>query len=226
MRPYDPTLPLLVIHIPKAAGSSVKEIFKTWYGDALFDHYYDEEAGRLPPRRDLPALHSAQRPIAVYGHFNRLRGFGVEDYYPEAQQFVTILRDPFEAAISSYYYIRQTGSGWRDQSRVPKGDVRQFLLSTPPNMLNHFPRSVTKDNYRTQIETLFVHVGVMEHLASSVQRIAAKLGMPFDARWLSHLNATPRDQEYPSDLRAEYAERHALEFEVYEFAVARHLEGH
>lgn len=174
MREYDKTAPLIVIHIPKTAGSSVKKIFKLWFGDALYDHYFNERAGSPPPKRNLDLLHSPGRPLAVYGHFNRLRGFGVEHYYPEVQQFITILRDPFEMAISSYYYIRKNGTDWNDQTRVPKADLRQFLLNTPPNMLNQFPRAVTRDNYREQIEKLFVEVGVMERLPETVRRIATK----------------------------------------------------
>src|SRR5262249_32932794 len=155
---------------PKAAGLSVKAVFQKWYGDALLDHYFNEREASMPPRRDLASLHSAARPIAVYGHFNRRRGFGIEEYYPEVKQFVTILRDPFEAAISSYYFIRKDGAAWQDQSRVPKGDLRKFLMETPPNMLNHFPREVTKENFQEQIETYFVEIGVMEHLGESVRR--------------------------------------------------------
>lgn len=219
MRAYDRTAPLIVIHIPKAAGSSVKNIFKRWFGEALYDHYFDARAGLLPPKRNLDLLHSIERPLAIYGHFNRLRGFGVEHYYPEVQQFITILRDPFESAISSYYYMRRNGADWKDQTRVPKADLRQFLLDTPPNMLNQFPRTVTRDNYRDQIEELFIEVGIMERLPESVRRIAAKLDMPFEEEWLPHVNATERDQPHPQDLQEEYAKRYPLEFEVYDYAL-------
>jgi hypothetical protein len=218
MREYDRTSPLIVIHIPKAAGSSVKNIFKLWFGNALYDHYFDELAGFPPPKRNLDLLHSLDRPLAIYGHFNRLRGFGIEHYYPEVQQFITILRDPFESAISSYYYIRKNGPNWKDQARVPKADLRQFLLDTPPNMLNQFPRTVTRDNYRDQIEELFIEVGIMERLSESVHLIAKKLGMPFEEEWLPHVNVTDRDQPHPQDLQEEYAKWYPLEFEVYGYA--------
>ena len=224
MRAYNPNLPLIIIHIPKAAGTSIKKIFQEWFGDALYEHYYDELAGLPPPKRNLELLHSSDSPLAIYGHFNRLRGFGVEHYYPEVKQFITILRDPFESVISSYYYIRRNGADWKDQSRVPKSDLRQFLLETPPNMLNQFPRPVTKENYKDQIEELFIEVGLMERLPESVRRIATKLGKPFKEDWLPHVNATDRDQPHPQDLREEYAKHNPLEFEVYEYILKQYAQ--
>jgi hypothetical protein len=223
MREYDRTSPLIVIHIPKAAGTSVKTVFKRWFGEELHEHYFNERTDTPPRRLDLRLLHPADRPVAIYGHFNRLRGSGVEQVYPDVRQFITILRDPFERAISIYYFVRNNGAHWKDQTRVPKAGLRQFLMDTPSNMLNQFPRPVTKENYRAKIEEFFIEVGVMEHLPESVRRIAAKLRMPFKQEWLPHVNATDRDQPHPSDLREEYAERHALEFEVYDYVVSRFM---
>lgn len=222
MKDYDRSQPLIVIHIPKAAGTSTREVFKRWFGRNLREHYFREWRERMPQRLNLAVLHSERRPLALYGHFNSRRGFGIQDYYPEATQFLTILRDPFEAAVSTYFYYRKIGSGWRDPSRIPRGDLRDFLLQTPPNMLNHFPRPVTADNYRDMIETSFIEVGVMEHLEESLRRIADKLRMPFDPAWLPHLNAAERNDATTDTLRAEYIQRHPLEFEVYRYALARY----
>jgi hypothetical protein len=221
MRKYDRALPLIFIHIPKTAGTSVRTIFSKWYSNALYEHYFNECTGSPPQKLDLAWLHSISRPVAVYGHFNRLRGAGVEDYYPEAKQFITILRDPFEMEISNYYFIRKVSTNWKDQSRVPKTDLRQHLMNSSPNMLNQFPRLVTRDNYQEQIEEFFIEVGIMERLSDSVQLIAEKLNMPFQRDWLPHIFATDRDQDHPYDLREEYIEKHPLEFDVYNYAASK-----
>ena len=199
----------------------MRDVFRRWFGSGLLENYFDEKAGLLPPRRDLAALHSREQPVVVFGHFNRNRGFGIEDFYPEVDQFVTILRDPFETAISTYYYMRRVGDSWQNQSRVPDGDLRQFLARAKPNILGHFPREVTKDNYRDLIEELFLEVGVMENLEASLRSIAAKLEMPFAPENLGFVNATLRDQVHPEDMRDAFMERHPLEFEVYNYAALR-----
>ena len=102
---YDPKAPLIYIHVPKAAGTSAKQWFKRWFADGFYEHYYDEVNAILPIKRDVAALHEAEKQIVIYGHFNAKRGFGIQQYYPEVNQFVTILRDPFEAAVSEYFFL-------------------------------------------------------------------------------------------------------------------------
>ena len=65
MRDYDPTQPLIFVHVPKTAGISVRTIFKDWFADRLCLNYYNEVAGTPP---------------VIYGHFSRNRAFGVKDF--------------------------------------------------------------------------------------------------------------------------------------------------
>jgi len=98
MRPYDPGSPLIFLHVPKTAGTSLREIFRGWFGPGLLEHYAGVHDGSLPLRHDLSALPSAGHPLAIYGHFNRRRGFGVDDDYPEVRQFVTALGRSVDSA--------------------------------------------------------------------------------------------------------------------------------
>lgn len=127
MKAYDPSCPLVFIHVPKTAGSSVRRIFTQWFGERFVPHYFDEANGTPPQRSPLFDQHSPELPVCVYGHFNRKRGFGVQDNYPDARQFMTVLRDPFEMAISGYYFMRNTGAGWKDKSNLPDGELAASL---------------------------------------------------------------------------------------------------
>lgn len=218
MRRYDPGQPLVFVHVPKTAGTSVRQVFAGWFGDGLILHYHDEVAGRPPGRSPLFDRHSPAAPVCLYGHFNAARGFGVTDAHADATQFVSLLRDPFEAACSAYFYLRRVARKWRDPGAVPPPGLPAWLARTPPNMLAHFPRPVTRDNYRDLIEEFFVEIGVTEQLAESLARIARHLGRPFDPGQLPHRNVTPR-QDSGLDLaalRAAYRDRHPLDFAVYD----------
>lgn len=220
---YDPQLPLIFIHVPKTAGASVRRVVMDWFGAGYVPHYYDERTA-TPPARDARFVnHSAAAPVCVYGHFNRLRGFGVQDGYPDARQFVTILRDPFEMAISEYYFIRKTGTNWKDRSRVPTDGLLHHLETATPNMLNHFPRPVSAENYKDIIEEFFVEIGFTEMLVPSLARIAIRLGLSFDLAGLEHRNKTERDEQNRAaqEFRLAFRERNRLEFDVYDYAMKR-----
>jgi hypothetical protein len=217
MRAYDPAAPLIYSHVPKTAGTTVREVFRGWFGAGLVEHYADERSGSPPVRHDLTSLQSAGLPPVVFGHFNNRRGFGIDQYYPEATQFVTVLRDPFERAISGYYYrIRHDHS--RRSPATPREDLRSYLRRPRGGLINFFPGFVTADNYREMIDRHFIEIGVMEHLAESLRRIARALGRSFDVRELPRLNANPEPPENVADLREQFIANHPLDFEMYDYA--------
>jgi hypothetical protein len=220
MRAYDSAQPLVFIHVPKTAGTSVQAVFRGWYGSRLATHYFDQDAAMIPVRSALFDKHTTAAPACVYGHFNRLRGFGTEVNYPDATQFMTILRDPFEMTCSRYHYLKSKAPFWRDQTRIPTSNLAEFLVSTPPNMLNHFPVPITWDNYKAVMHEYFVGIGIMEELALSLSRFARTLGVYFDPAMLQHLNATS-SKNHDGDtleMRRLFEEQYALEQAVYVYA--------
>ena len=95
---YNKAEPLFSIHIPRCGGKSMTPWLAEIFPGSLGLHYFDEAKNRMP------AKHKRQAGTCIHGHFNKARGFGVQDYYPQARQFITILRDPFEVLVSRYYY--------------------------------------------------------------------------------------------------------------------------
>lgn len=222
MRAYDPGKPLIVIHIPKAGGVSSQKFFRQWFGNGFLRHYYDERNNRPPQRYALSKLHSAERPVVLHGHFNSSRGFGIEECYPEVKQFITILRDPFELSVSSYFYTRKVGAGWKSEAKVPAEDVETYLLNSRPNMLNHFPREITRSNFKDIIEEFFIEVGITEQLGKSMRDIAEKLGRAYDGEMLGQHNVTERDQDVRDYVRDLFIEKNQLEYDIYNYVRCRH----
>ena len=220
MREYDRNMPLIVIHVPKAGGVSSGHIFSDWYGDNFYKHYANAVTGDLPEKLDLFGLNEPNNPLCLQGHFNRLRGFGIEDYYPSVTQFITILRDPFELMVSHYFYVRKVGKTWKDQSRVPTCDLHTFLKDNKPNMLNHFPREITLENYKDIIEEYFIEIGITEQLDESMRRIGKKLGFEHRKN-VGTLNTTERDQSVPIGFREQFMELNKLEYEVYQYCLLK-----
>ncbi|WP_291843112.1 hypothetical protein [Maricaulis sp.] len=219
MREYDPDKPLIFIHVPKTGGVSVRQVVDSWYPHR-FSHYFSPKTG-MPPRRDLSQRCADGSMPVVYGHFNRLRGFGIEQYYPEATQFITILRDPLETRISAYHYLKSLGDKLAPDRR-PQGTLEEFLISGPVGMLNYFPVEMTEANYKDVIESSFIEVGILEALPESMRRIAARLSKPFDESQLPHLNRAVRFEGVSGEAKKKHKEINGLAYRVYDYVAARY----
>lgn len=219
---YDPQQPLIFIHIPKTAGTSVRAIFQAWYGDGLYEHYFDPKCGAQPYRHNLFENAKLSEPSVIFGHFNSARRFGVQDYYPEATQFVTIIRDPFEQMLSRYFFIRKRRHFFEKYREIPEDDLLKHILTYRSNIMCFFPCEVTLDNYKEVIESQFVEIGVTEHLNESMKRIALKIGFTFIPEMLAHENETARDKTIDQNLIGSFRDRHKLEYLVYDFIRCRY----
>lgn len=214
-----------MIHIPKTAGISVKEIYKEWFGDNLLFHYLDGANNKLPKKHDIFEIHSIDNPVFVYGHFNRERNFGIEQYYPEVDQFITILREPFEIAVSGFFYVKKVNPNWREQLNLPSGGLTEFIEQLNLGLFNYFPCDVTSENYQKVIEENFVEVGVTEFLDESMIRISAKLGEEYIPGSLERLNTANRDQDVTLEVKKRFIERHKLEYDVYQYVLNKYKES-
>lgn len=209
---YNKNKPLITIHVPKAAGSSFRKIMEHWFGNRIYLHYYDEVNGRMPYRIGL------REGFCVYGHFNKNRGFGIESYYPQVDQFITMLRNPLELVVSEYFFMRKTGWKWKDKSRIPLVDIHTYLEKVQINMLNHFPFGLNENNFEEILHSSFIHIGIVEDIGCSIKIIAEKLGFK-PPQHVQKLNQTERSQRVPYELLKTFKDKHPLEYKVYEFAL-------
>lgn len=218
---YDPARPLVFIHVPKCAGTSVRQVVSNWFRPNFVPHYFREAKGHLSPLPDIDWSRPLKAPLCIYGHFNRARGFGIEHRCAEASQFATILRDPFEVSVSTYHYTLRARDTWQDASRIPTAPLVEYLRTAQSTMLNHFPAPVRWDNYKEMMDELFVFVGLAHRLDAALARLAHVLGQAAPDE-VPHRNATRRDARIdPSEmaaLRSDFRARHALEYAVWDYA--------
>ena len=149
---YNKSLPLIMIHIPKTAGTTARAFFDLWFGVNLFPHYRDDQLGLLPKKYNI--FESPEKEnTCIYGHFNKLEGFGVYDYYPKATQLVTILRNPLELMVSLYFYMKKYPDNFKNHKLFPKElFIINVFKKNDTNMVNYFPMTITPLNYKEVID--------------------------------------------------------------------------
>jgi hypothetical protein len=230
---YDPARPLFSLHVPKTAGTSFRNDLEAWFGRERLAFHYRGDQGEAPPRAEL-------RPgLCVHGHFNRLRGIGVRQYYPEADQFIVLLRDPYDRFVSTWRYLHfQIRSGVAVPAFADQPDLatwldrrRRELETTGEDPFSFLAQLADPIDPAAPAETFgpqYLAVGVTERYAESVALFAAVLGRePPGSETRLNLASEPHRAGDPAadgpDLRAAYARAFPLEYAVYAAALA-HLE--
>ena len=228
---YDSAKPLFSLHVPKTAGTSFRNDLEAWFGRENMAYHYRGDQGEAPER-------AALRPgLCVHGHFNRLRGIGVREYYPQADQFIVLLRDPFDRFVSNWRYLHfQIRSGVAVPAFVDTPDLatwmdrrRQALEETgedPFSFLAQLADPTDPAAPETVFGPQYLAVGVTERYAQSVELIAAVLGKdpPREMRRLNlateaHRESDPDDAR--PDLRPAYERAFPLEYAVYAAAATQ-----
>lgn len=230
MKTYDRNKPLISIHIPKCAGSSFSAVLKTWFGKGYLPHYHDEQQDKPPEKHKLRSGFWGRKlkpGICIHGHFNHERGNGAESYYPEVDQFITILRDPFDLHLSNYFYVKREGK-YLGKGAYRSGKVRSVLRNTrtledylgrskKSFIKSFFPPGITISNYKEILDNQFVYIGIAENIQNSVDILAGLLG--FERVIVPCNNASTWDEEVPKGAREEFIDNNQLEMSIYEYAL-------
>lgn len=225
---YDKTRPLISIHIPKCAGTSFSDVLKKWYGKKLLTHYHSEKWNKRPKKYRLKRglfKNKLLSGICIHGHFNNARGNGVEDYYPEISQKITILRDPFDLHVSNFFYVKRqdvnnkkgaTRGGKPHEIIANKWSLEDFLRNRNKSyLLDFFPKRLTLENYKEVLEEQYLYVGISEQLQKSVEILSEVLG--FESQSVPVSNISKKDEEIPDGAREKFQEENHLEYAVYQY---------
>ena len=187
MRTYDPEQPLIFTHIPKCAGSSFIRLLNLWFPKTYRKLNQDETQDILLPR--VPTQDADGRWLTdvrcIHGHFNHGRGYGLPYYYPEINQYITVLRDPYDIVVSMYFFFKAKSLAGRYFFRGQRVDIRdyyssveQYVRDYPYWLLDHLPQEINARNYRQKLAERFVYIGVFEEMDRSIAHLAMILGKP------------------------------------------------
>ncbi len=234
MRQYNPHEPLIYTHIPKCAGSSVLRLLRSWFEDDYHKLNQNERLDIVLPK--VPTQDRVGRWLpnvkCIHGHFNHGRGYGLPYFYPEVNQYFTILRDPFDLAVSMYFFAKgrsKQGEFWFRGENVDFNqqfpNVESYVRSYPYWLFDHLPQDVTLDNFESKIRSRFIYLGVFEDLQTSIDNLAKLLGK--DSTTLPHVNVSTYDENIPTHLRDRFYGDYPLLKEIYDLALQTYrLDGY
>lgn len=217
MKKYDPAQALISLHIPKCGGHSVRRVLKNWFGENLYFHYFQK-------RNALPVKHELKPGVCIHGHFNKTKGFGVDDYYPGVNQLITFLRDPLEIVISNYFFWKRTARERQIRLGYLKQgddhdyrDIEDFFNKRPVSHIPNFlPGNLTERNFKEVFAEKFVYIGIVEDMKTSLKKLAQKLGFQLGEEvWI---NRSQRDEEISKKTREKFIEENAFAYEIYGYA--------
>jgi hypothetical protein len=218
MRPYDRNKALIFIHVPKCAGTSINLVLKKWFGDNYLRHGFNKHntGFRSSPYELKPGT-------CISGHFSRLGDESVRVLYPEADQFITFLRDPFEIALSQYFFWKKKrrailikeGTLKKNSADDFKGITDFFKKRSKSVMLNFMPTELTLHNFKEMLDKHFIYTGIVEDLRVSMNKLAETLGYPGEE--IAHRNKSERDERVPEEVKNKFINDNSLEYIIYNY---------
>ncbi len=230
MKIYNPNEPLLYTHIPKCAGTSVVRLLKDWFGNTYHKLNQDETQDILLPKVETQDAAGNWLPNVrcIHGHFNHGRGYGLPYYYPEVNQYFTILRDPFDLTVSMYFFAKgrsAEGKFWYRGNPVDFSaqfaSVEEYVRSYPYWLFHHLPQDITLDNYEQKLKSKFIYIGLFEDMQGTISTLAKILKKP--DRNLPQLNVSTYDEKVPNFLRESFYADFPLLLRIYTFAQENYL---
>ena len=165
----------VIVHIPKVAGSSLKESISEKFGSDDICYDYHKPLSVTPVLRKLKCLASSYltrqiKQKIVFGHF--LVGKYANASMPvfckrQDWAYITFLRDPLQRAISHYHFWKRTDDSqhriWR-RFMKENWSLKRFLLSKEhANFQSQFFWRFPVSN--------FDFIGITEHYEESIQML-------------------------------------------------------
>lgn len=239
--PVSPDACVIFLHIPKTAGTSLSRMIRLKYGTwpptqiarswNVFG-YYDINPidARLEKVRQASEK-ERQRIRWFQGHF----GFGVHEVLPEPYTYITMLREPVERVISSYYQLKRGDAipdgmtladyvehdGSIENFYPDNGQVRSIAgcgghnVDVPHGACNVEVLQRAKDN----IMNHFAFVGFTEHFDASL--LLLKKTLEWKTCFYARANVAKkraRQDDLPNALVDRIREVNALDIALYDWA--------
>jgi len=239
--------PLIIhFHIPKNGGVTISRLFKMklgfWPPSHLLHHstvlgFYSIHLSERIPKIQSLSERAKRRIRFVEGH----AGFGLHEFLPQPSTYITMLRDPIDRAVSSYFYQRQEGHIPQDVSFeqwIARDDPTRIWFSDNPQVrylagekgrIVDVPHGTCTEAMlelaKQRLHDHFALVGILEQFDASMILLRRLMG--WRSCYYGRSNVTrqrKRVSEVPDATLGLIREHNELDLELYRFAKTRFQE--
>ncbi|QYJ02274.1 sulfotransferase family 2 domain-containing protein [Thalassovita mediterranea] len=160
---------LVHFHIPKTAGTSTKRVIESWYQLCRVEQLPDVE--QLRGRSDRDICVSSHFSSAIFGEDGALTDALPEMVGNPDYKVFTLLRDPLDQLVSSYYHFRS-----KSDKNIPS-DIVSFA-EFPSRFLYRNSMSAYDEKARDDVIGSFYFIGDTSDIDGSMKYLAELLGKP------------------------------------------------
>jgi hypothetical protein len=218
---------LVVQHIPKTAGISLRVMLKEVYKNASILEWVDET--------EFPKLSEEERARfdLVTGHFH----YGLHEFIPRPCVNITLLREPVDRVISFFFYVKRDPNHYLWQHGLrPDTTLREFMERRHcievdnfqtrllnPKMAEYLPfggvSAEMRDTALNNLRNGFDAVGVTERFDDFARLLRTKFGWPEAASKSLNVTANrPRKDEVDEETLDLVRQANQYDTEIYEEA--------
>lgn len=223
MKVFNQQEPLVFLHIFKTAGSTLTNILRKWYNPEkrfikhnVYTNVAPEARKETCTEETINKLAQINIPNPVFcGHFDQT----AYKFPSQCNQFITILRDPFEQMVSAYYFSKTKQP---NLINLKYSSVEEYVMKFPYryNLSNSFTKEkITIDNFETVINKYFIAVGSLKNFSKTLDVFENVLGKKNADRNL-HVNKNstqPNEYLIPEHCREKHREKYSLEYAIYDY---------
>lgn len=220
---------IIFLHLPKCGGTTLNRLIE-WEYNPLQVFSVDPSFFRWSYWR------LAKTPVSRLKHIRVFKGhmpYGLHKRLSRHATYITVLREPIDRAISSYYYARSYKLDPQHRianevsleefiRTIPRENVQTKMLAGQTNGYDFLAGECTQamlDTAKQNLAESFSLVGLTERFDESL--ILAKLLFGWHIRQYADFNVTPtrpKKDAVPEAVRELIAERYRFDVQLYEYA--------